>query len=253
MNKKIINKIRAKREISQLCEGDIEKAYSIFENEDIPEKEKIDLTKELLRKVFSAFMSKKLLSLKDKEPEWILRKHVSTKERLPFYEEVYRNIFSEIKKASVIDLGAGINGFSYGFFNKLNLDINYTAIESVGQLVNLMNFYFTKKKIKGKAIHESLFNLGKIKEIIKKKKPKIVFLFKIIDVLEMIKKDYSKNLIKEIIPFTDLMVASFSMMSFKNKKPFFAKRKWFLQFIKENFKVLKDFEIGGERYFIFKS
>ncbi|MEJ2268119.1 MAG: hypothetical protein P8X70_03520 [Nanoarchaeota archaeon] len=166
MNKKIIDKIREKREISQLCDGDIEKAYSIFENEDIPEKEKIDLTKELLRKVFSAFVSKKLLSLKDKEPKWILRKHLSTRERLPFYEEVYRNIFSEIKKASVIDLGAGINGFSYGSFNKLNLDINYTAIESVGQLVNLMNFYFTKKKIKGKAIHESLFNLGKIKEIL---------------------------------------------------------------------------------------
>jgi len=121
MNLTVLNTIREKREFSHLPEKDIELAYEHFEKRQASEEEKIRLTRELLRKIFSAFISKKLLSLKDKEPEWILRKHISTKERLPHYKEIYKRIFDKDKKASVIDLGAGINGFSFSFF-KENID-----------------------------------------------------------------------------------------------------------------------------------
>lgn len=118
MNKLIFEKIREKREFSQLPEKDIEMAYEQFIRRQASEEEKIKLTRELLRKIFSAFISKKLLSLKNKEPEWILRKHISTRERLSHYENIYKRIFDGIKEASVIDLGAGINGFSYKFFKE---------------------------------------------------------------------------------------------------------------------------------------
>ena len=154
MNKQIISEIMEKREFSQLPEKDIELAYEHFEKRQASEEDKIKLTRELLRKIFSAFVSRKLLSLKNKDEEWILRKHISTRERLPYYKEIYKKIFENYKKASVIDLGAGINGFSHKFFNK---DITYTAIDSVGQLIELMNFYFKKNKLKARAIHLSLF------------------------------------------------------------------------------------------------
>ncbi|VVB82260.1 Uncharacterised protein [uncultured archaeon] len=93
MKKEILNKIREKREFSELPEIDIKMAYEQFEKRQVSEDEKIKLTKELLRKLFSAFISRKLLSLKNKEPEWILRKHISTRERLPHYEEIYKRIF----------------------------------------------------------------------------------------------------------------------------------------------------------------
>ncbi|MDD5589037.1 MAG: hypothetical protein PHP92_03180, partial [Candidatus Nanoarchaeia archaeon] len=238
-----------KREFSQLPEKDIEIAFSHYENRQTSEDEKVKLTKELLRKVFSAFISQKLLSLKNKEPEWILRKHISTRERLPYYEKIYQRIFTDDKKASVIDLGAGINGFSYKFFNE---KINYTAIESVGQLVELMNFYFKQNKLGGKAIHLSLFEKEKVKEIIREqKKPRIVFLFKVIDALESLKPNYSKELISEIVPISDKVVVSFATRSLGSREKFKAKRNWIVDFIKENFNVLDDFEIGGERYIIF--
>ena len=251
MNQKIIEKIKEKREFSQLPEKDIETAFFHFEKRQTSDEEKIKLTKELLRKNFSAFVSPKLLSLKNKDAEWILRKHISTRERLIYYNEIYKKIFSDTKKASVIDLGAGINGFSYKFFPA---KINYTAIESVGQLVDLMNHYFKQNKINGKAIHLSLFEKDKIKEIIKsEKKSKIVFLFKVIDALETLKPNYSKEFISEIAPLADKVILSFATRSLGNREKFKAKRNWIVDFIRENFNVLNDFEIGGEHYIVFTS
>lgn len=255
MNKSILSKIREKREFSQLPEKDIEMAFSHFEKRQTSEDEKIKLTRELLRKVFSAFISKKLLSLKNKEPEWILRKHISTRERIKYYPEIYRRILNELnKKINIIDLGAGINGFSYNYFKKLKYDVKYIAVESVGQLTELMNFYFKSNKINANAIHLSLFELDKIKKLIKEQKgEKVIFLFKVIDALEMIKRDYSKELISEITPLADRVVLSFATKSLGNREKFNAKRSWIVDFIKENFIVLDDFEIAGERYIVFQS
>jgi hypothetical protein len=271
MNKSILEEIRKKREFSQLPERDIELAYKQFEKRQASEEEKIKLTKELLRKLFSAFVSKKLLSLKEKEPEWILRKHISTKERLPYYEQIYKRILNENKKASIIDLvredltssnanrlsvvdlGAGINGFSYKFFKKIGIDANYIGIESVGQLADLTNFYFKKNKLKANAVHLSLFEKDKVLKLIKKeRKPKVVFLFKVIDALEDLKRDYSKELLFDITPLADKVVVSFATKSLGNRQAFKVKRNWILDFIKDNFNILDDFEIGGEHYVVFE-
>ena len=252
MNKSVLKKIREKREFSMLPEKDIRLAYEKFEKRQATEQEKIILTKELLRQIFTAFVSPKLLSIKNKDEEWILRKHISTRERLPYYEQIYQRIFKNYKKASVVDLGSGINGFSYKFFKKLKLGINYTAIESVGQLVEFMNFYFKGKKANAKAIHLSLFEKEQIKKIISKKEgPVIVFLFKVIDALESLKRDYSKELISSLADSVDEIVLSFSTKSLGGKEKFKANRKWIIDFIQENFEVQDDFEIGGERYLIF--
>jgi hypothetical protein len=249
MNKDILKSIQEKREFSQLPERDIELAYEKFSKRQTNEEEKIKLTKELLRKTFSAFVSKKLLSLKNKEPEWILRKHISTRERLYNYAKIYKTVLGDYESANIIDLGAGINGLSYKF---LGGKTKYTAIESVGQLVELMNFYFKKNKINGKAIHLSLFEKEKVKKIInQEKKPKIIFLFKVIDALESLKENYSKELLLEVVPLADRVVVSFATKSLGSREKFKAKRNWIVSFILENFKILSDFEIGGERYITF--
>jgi hypothetical protein len=268
MKKDILENIRGKREFSQLPEKDIEMAFEQFAKRQVSEEDKITLTKELLRKIFSAFISKKLLSLKEKEPEWILRKHISTRERLDYYKEIYQRIFREHKKASVIDLGAGINGFGYSYFKEMGIQVDYIAIESVGQLVELMNFYFKKNKLHAKGIHLSLFELDKVKKIIgsetkfqtsslknqerkKEKIPKFVFLFKVIDALESLKPNYSKELISEVVKISDKMIVSFATKSLGSREKFKANRNWISEFIYENFKVSDDFELGGERYLIF--
>lgn len=279
MKSEIYDKIIQKKEFSKLPKKDVEMAFRKFEKRQVSDEEKIRLTRDLLRKVFSAFTSQKILSLKNKDESWILRKHLSTRERLPYYNEVYKKILKKFSRSTmkplqhalkrnliIIDLGAGINGFSYEYFE--NKKIKYIAIEAVGQLVDLMNSYFRKEKIKGrlsqvrsdspmrgraKAFHLSLFELEKIKKIIRKEKgTKIIFLFKTLDSLEMLEKDYSKKLLLGIVPLADKVIVSFATRSMIKRTRFNVDRKWIFDFIKENFKILDDFEIGGERYLVFK-
>ena len=250
MRKEIYERIIKKKEFSQLPKKDVEKAFQNFEKRQVSDEEKIRLTRDLLRRVFSAFISKKILSLKNKEPEWILRKHISTRERIPFYNELYSRLLRGFRKVSILDLGAGINGFSYSFFKK---NVAYIGVEAVGQLVNLMNYYFDKEVLKARAIHMSLFELEKLEKLISKtKSPKIIFLFKTLDSLEMLERDYSKKLLKEITPLVKKVVISFATRSLIKKTKFKVKRTWILEFIKENFKILEDFELGSERYIVFK-
>lgn len=253
MNKKeLILKIKQKKEFSKLPEKDIEKAFSKFDKKKYLDEEKIKFTRDFLRKIYSAFSSKKLLNLKNKDAEWFLKKHLSTKERFEYYDKIYPRILKNFPKKSVIfDLGAGINGFSYFYFK--NKKIKYIGIEAVGQLVELMNFYFKKNKLNAIAIFESLFNLEKIKKIIKKEKGfKSIFLFKTIDSLEKMEKNYSKKLIKELANYVDIFIISFSTSSLIKKSRFRANRKWLKEFLKENFEIIDDFSFGNENYIIFK-
>lgn len=255
MNKfQLIEKIISKKEFSNLPKKDVELAFEKFDRELYCDEEKVKLTRDLLRKVFSSFASQKILSLKDKPAEWILRKHISTRERLLFYNEIYKRILSDVgNKVNIFDLGAGVNGFSYNYFKEVGIDVNYIGIEAVGQLVDLMNFYFKKNKFRAKALHWSLFELEEIKKAIKKQRgKKIVFLFKTIDSLEMLERDYSKKLILEIAPFVDKIIVSFATRSFFKREKFKARRNWIINFIKNNFKILDDFEIGGEKYTVFQ-
>ncbi len=251
MNIKIYKQITKKKEFSKLPREDIEMAFSHFKKRQVSDEEKIRLTRELLHKVFSSFTSGKLLSHKNKDEEWILRKHLSTRERLEFYKELYGRILgNESKKEviTIIDLGAGVNGFSYKFMG----NVNYIGIDSIGQLVDLTNDYFKKNKISGKAYHFSLFDLSKVKELIKSVKGyKIIFLFKTLDSLEMLKHDYSKKLLSEIVPLVDKVVVSFATRSMIKKRKFKVSRNWITDFIKDSFNLLDDFELGGERYLVF--
>ena len=250
MRREIYEKIIKKKEFSQLPKKDVEKVFQIFDKRQVSDEEKIRLTRDLLRKVFSAFISKKILSLKNKEPEWILRKHISTRERLPYYNKLYSRLLKNYKKPTIIDLGAGINGFS---FNYLKKDATYLGIEAVGQLVDLMNHYFEKETLKARSIHMSLFEIEKLKNLIKRtKKPRIVFLFKTIDSLEMLERNYSKKLLEELIPLVNVIVISFATRSLIKKTKFKVKRSWLLNFVEENFKILDNFELGGEKYIVFK-
>ena len=251
MNEQLIQKITSKKEYSQLPMKDVELAFEKFDKEKYSDEEKVKLTRKLLREVFSSFTSQKLLSLKEKDAEWVLKKHVSTRERLLYYPELYKRILKNLdKEISVIDLGAGVNGFSYDFFPG---GVDYLAVEGMKQLVDLMNDYFKREKIKGKAIHLSLFELDKVKTEIKKmKSPRVIFLFKTIDSLEMLEKDYSKKLILEISILVERIVVSFAVKSMGKGIRFRAKRDWIIDFIKENFKIEEDFELGGERYLSFR-
>ena len=250
--KQLIEKIIEKKEFSQLPIKDVELVFEKFDKKEFLDEEKIKLSRDLLRKIYTAFVSPKLLNIKNNNEEWFLKKHISTKERFDFYEKIYKKLLKGFNnKLTVFDLGAGVNGFSYNYFKNNNL--NYIAVEAVGQLVNLMNNYFEKNKLKARAVHESLFELEKIKKIVVKENgDKVVFLFKTLDSLEMLERDYSKKLLEEIVPLVDKVVVSFATRSLVSKRKFNVQRNWIINFIKYNFQILEDFELGTERYISFR-
>ncbi|MEK6912403.1 MAG: hypothetical protein AABX26_00400 [Nanoarchaeota archaeon] len=251
----LTKRVMAKPELKELPVEDVEMAISLCAKKGNSDEENIDCARQMLHGAYGAFSSRKLFvtsskhgQIRERTPEWILKKHLSTRERLPHYNEIYDKILIN-SKMTIFDLGAGVNGFSLGFIPK----VKYVGIEGIGQLVNLMNMYFKKQKLDAKAIHLSLFQLEKIKSLIKKEKgKKVVFLFKVLDSLETLKRDYSKNLLLEVTPLVERVVVSLATRSMISRKPFNVKRSWIVKFIQENFKITKDFDFGGERYIIFE-
>jgi hypothetical protein len=145
--KELIKKIIEKKEFSALPEKDVEIAFSKFEKERNTDYQKLKLTRDFLRKIYSSFSSRKLLIPKEQDAEWVLLKHKSTKERFPFYEEIYSRLLKnfEGKKTSVTDLGCGVNSFSFEFLKKINPSISYKGVEALGQLCELV--YLKKRKL----------------------------------------------------------------------------------------------------------
>lgn len=243
----IIKRIMEKRELKNLPIEDVEMAVSMCFRENIGDGELIKCARELLHRVYGSFGSRKLLQLRERDPEWVLRKHLSTRERLPYYKELYSKIVKSGE--AIIDLGAGVNGFSVSYLK----NNKYFGVEGIGELVDLMNEYFKKNKLKAKALHLTLFNLRMIKnEIEEIREKKVVFLFKVLDSLEMLERNYSKKLLEEIMPLVDRVVVSFALRSMISRKLFKAKRNWIVDFIKDKFKIVEDFELGSERYIVFR-
>jgi len=252
VNEELIKKIIQKKEFSELPLRDVEKIFEKFNKSSYLDEEKIKLTRDLLRKVYSVYTSRKLFSFKNKDEEWFLKKHLSTKERFPYYLEIYSRILKNTsRKLTILDLGSGVNGFSYLFFKKIGKDVKYIGIEAIKQIVEVQNNYFKNKKYNAQVIHKSLFDLNKIQDILKiENPPRIVLLFKVLDSLEMVERDYSKRLLNKISEFSELIVVSFATKSLISKKPFKIKRYWFYDFLKDKFKILDEFEKGNEKYLI---
>ncbi len=264
--KDIVERIKQKKEFSKLPDSIVERVLNFRKIQKLKGKDKIKKTRAILRKAFSAFISQSLLkkSLKQnskRDKEKILKKHSSTRERYPYFQEIYSRIFENFKtknrKVNIIDLGAGINSFSYAYLLEQEKNINYIAIEAIGQLVDLTNKYFISNKFQGKAYCFDLFDsrdLKKIRKIIRSLKGiKIIFLLKMIGPIETIKRDYTKELLLNLKEDIDIFVLSFATKTLGKKTRFQVNRKWLLDFLRENFMILDDFEISGERFIIFRN
>lgn len=254
--KEIIEKIRSKKEFKEIPIKDIELVYSEIEKKGYIVEDSIKETRDLLRKMYTAFVSDKILTKKEKDKDWMISRHISTKERMKDFELVYSKSLKGLVKnkkdlINVIDFGCGINGFSYSEFGLLGFNVNYIGTEPVGQLVDSQNNYFIKNNMKAKCLKLSLFDLdANVKLIEKLKGVRVAFFFKVLDSLEMLKKDYSKEVLRKIIPKMDRVVISWATKSLVSKRVFAASRKWLTDFLSEEFKITLEFETEFEKYII---
>ncbi len=242
----LISEVKKKREFSQLPDSIVKRALEIS-GEDIKE------TRALLRKYFGVFLTNKVLKGKLSGEE-ILKSHKSSMKR--DYLEFYRRIFENIKDVKcVVDLGCGVNGFSYSYLKDILGDVDYFGIEASGQLVGQMNNYFKGNNFeKARAICRDLFDIEKIKKILKKQeKNNVVFLFQVVDALENLEKDFSKKFILEISKECEFIVLSLSTESLSGRKKFEVKRKWIIDFLEDNFEIKDEFVMCGERVLVVRN
>ena len=81
-------------------------------------------------------------------------------------------------------------------------------------------------------------------------------MFNIIDALEFFKKDYSKEILLEILKVIEndgKIVLSFPVQSLSGRQKFNVSRGWLMGFVEDNFNVLDTFTTGGEKFIILKN
>ncbi len=231
-----IEEVKRKKEFSGLPDSVVLRALG-KSNNDVKEARK------WLRKYFGVFLTNRVLKNKGDR----LEAHMSSKKR--DYERFYGEIFSEIDSVkSVVDLGCGVNGFSYEFLPK---GVFYVGVEAAGQLVEQMNLFFKEKDFEGKAVCEDLFDLENVVGVLKDaKRERVVFLFQVVDALESIERNFSLKLVDEIMKNCEALVISVPLVSLGGGKKFAVKRKWLTDFLEENYEVERDFEMFGERVLV---
>ena len=110
-----------------------------------------------------------------------------------------------------------------------------------------------ENNFEGNAICEDLFDMKNILIKMKlMKKPRVVFMFQLIDALESLKKNFSKEFILKISSECEFIVLTFSLESLSGRKRFSSERKWLIDFLSDEFDILKDFKMFGERVLIFR-
>ncbi|MFA5888167.1 MAG: hypothetical protein WC852_05660 [Candidatus Nanoarchaeia archaeon] len=261
MNKtELISLIKQKKEFRDVDDSFVEKIMQQHLKNKNPSELGRDDTEDMmkktrasLREVYSAFFASKffqrekflhvLKDINDIEAHIkILSLHLSTKERLPYYEEVYQSIFAVTGNPdSILDLGCGLNPFSFPFM-KLK-DVRYYAVELVKSDAEFIQEYFNKFNINGKAVQMDLTNIESLPSA------DVCFMFKVIDTFEAIQWDVTAELLAKIK--AKWVIASFATKSLGGRKTIRAdKRKWFEKLIAS--KEHSVFEIQNEIFYIIK-
>ncbi len=194
-----------------------------------------------LRKVYGLFRieeeareRKELVALLGKTPsakhrelvQKILSTHSSTKERIPFYEQLYSRIFQVTgSPATIIDLGCGINPFSIPFMKVQKL--KYSAFDISEDEIDFLQQFFTwwhrqHPSFSGKA---EVLDVKHWITITHAEKADVCFLFKMTDVLDLGKGHKVTESVLRNIP-ARFVVVSFPTKTMSGKVMNVPRRNW---------------------------
>lgn len=198
-----------------------------------------------LRRQFGAFKNPKVdraKLLKSKDYDAILKSHLSSKERLPYYGEIYSRIISS--PASIIDVGCGFNPLSINYMpykpkKYLALDINEDDLKIIRE-------YFKIEGITGEA---KVFDATDLSGYNFSESFDYCFCFKLFEILETSK---SHRLTEEIINRlpSKRIIASFSTRTLGNAPMTKSRRVWFEVMSKRLGYRIESFKVANELFYI---
>ncbi len=213
-----------------------------------------------LRKVYGLFRTEKAateelltkLNLKKDRMELIkklLAAHSSTKERLPIYRRLYKDIFALAgRPKSIIDLGCGLNPFSYPYMNLTHL--TYYAYDLNEEEISSLNYYFKilhkeNKLFLGEAKVVNLFSAEQLKPA------DICFLFKMTDILDQGKGHKATESVIRKVP-VKVVVVSFPTRTMSGKRMNYPRRKWMELMCGRLNYTFKIIEFSNELFYVIK-
>lgn len=237
--KDLIKRIRAKLRV----------VYGVFQTG--TESDKLAMLDELKKVVWRT----KELYLTTDIHKKLLSTHLSSKERLPHYEEVYKSIWRFTgKPRSIIDLGCGLNPLSFPFMDLKKVD--YYASELNTADVNFLNAYFDIMEVfalHGKAIQQDLSLLTQSESLFKTfPKSDVAFMFKLLDSLKVPRK--SKKLdetIIEKVPATWVIV-SFPTKTIGSRSMSVTQRDWVEKLCHRKGWQCNHIKVGDEIFYIIR-
>lgn len=181
----------------------------------------------------------------------ILLTNRSTKERIEYYEDIYKKIFEITgKPKTIVDLGCGLNPFSFIFMNLER--VSYFAYDIDEEDISFINeyFYLMKKIISGKAEILNL-SLGNEKDIQKIPPADICFMFKLADVLDRENHKQSEKIIKNLN--SDYMVVSFSKKTLAGNEMNFPHRGWIEKMLERIDLKFEKIDFENEVFYVIKN
>ena len=216
VSSKINKKSVSYRKILKENRAKLRKVYGLFRLE-----EELKRRNELIELLVSS-------SPKDRENiiTEILETHSSTKERLKIYSELYKEIFKITGKPhTILDLGCGINPFSYQFMD-LKECIYHAYDISNDEIANLNQYFSLIKKenpsFEGYADILDALHLTYLSHI---PPVDICFLFKMTDVLDRGKGHKITEEVLKMVP-ANYVVISFATKTMSGKKMTAPRRRW---------------------------
>ncbi len=260
----LIFEIKKKREFSGLPDSIVEKVLFQVDN-GLDDKSRVKEVRSMLRKYFGVFLTNRVIKPKDiLNFGSVLKSHRSSMKR--DYDVLYgkfKEVIGEVD--SVVDFGCGVNGFSYEFLKNIFGEVKYIGMEASNQIVENMNSYFSSMEFDATAHCVDLFDLKDVNKIIEvnnaetvlslgisqKRECQCFFCFQLVDALEKLERNSSKKFllnIKSRMSKKDWLILSLPMVSLSSKSEFKVKRNWLFYFLNEEFSIVEDFRMFGERF-----
>jgi len=180
----------------------------------------------------------------------LLATHQSSKERLPYYTKLYRDIFAITEEPGVVlDIGCGYNPISYPF---LGCTPQYFACDIATKDMQFLERFFKHCSIDGEAFTcDAIERPAALVEYARKSAPDIIFLFKAIDTLASQERHTTKGLLSQLVGTAKWIVASFATMSVGgNKMIHDARRSWFEKFLDKEGLEYEVVEIPNEKFYV---
>lgn len=174
----------------------------------------------------------------------LLSTHASTRERLPFYDTVYKRIFAITGTPTVVlDIGCGLNPLSFP-----DRDATYIGMDIDRALCSIVEQYFSIAGVEGECRIVDAKGMDQIKRL---PKADVAFVFKLLELLEKGEGHKLSELLTKALP-ARWVVVSFPTLTSSGKPMRSPRRAWIELMLKRLGYGYETFSIPNEIFYVIK-